>query len=248
MNRRLVSRLSAIHFAPTERARQNLLAEGVAPATIEVTGNTGVDALRIYAGKASPEADAILGRLQPGTRRVLVTLHRRENGNVAADVIAAIRRLVMTHPNVEILWILHMNGLRAQICEAFAEHPLVHLIEPQSYSSFVHLMKAAHIILTDSGGVQEEAPILGKAILVLRDETERPEAVEAGSARLVGCDRDKILHWCQRLFDEPALFAHMSEPRSPFGDGYASSRIASALRRFYNVRTKRESMSGGRER
>jgi len=249
MNRRLVSKMSAIHFAPTERARQNLLDEGVAPESIEVTGNTGVDALRIYASKQSPDADAILAKLRPDTRRVLVTLHRRENASALEGVIAAVRRLVMTRPNVEVMWILHMNGLRAQIVDAFASHPSVHLIEPQSYPSFVHLMKAAHIILTDSGGVQEEAPILGKAILVLRDETERQEAVEAGSAKLVGCDRDRVLHWCQRLFDEPALFAHMSEPRSPFGDGFASRRIVEAFQRFYMLprRSRRDSVVAKRD-
>jgi len=244
MNRRLVGRMAALHFAPTERARANLLAEGIDPSTIEVTGNTGVDTLRICADRPSADANAILAQLRPGTRRVLVTLHRRENSELVPNVITALRRLLLTHPDVEVLWLLHRNGIRDQVRDALATHPDVHLIEPQAYTSFVHLMKAAHLILTDSGGVQEEAPSLGKAILILRDETERPEAVEAGSARLVGCDSDRILHWCHRLLDEPALYEHMSQPRSPFGDGFASRRIVDALRRFYGLRRKRVSLAG----
>jgi UDP-N-acetylglucosamine 2-epimerase len=233
MNRRLVSRLATLHFAPTELARDNLLAEGIQEEKIVVTGNTGIDALRIYAGTRSAEAEAILQGLRPGARRILVTLHRRENAEYLSDITASIQRVAMHHPDVEVLWILHLNGMRERIQAALENCQSVHLLEPQSYCSFVQLMKASHFILTDSGGVQEEGPVLGKPVLVMRTETERPEAVEAGSSWLVGCQAAEISRACHKLLQNDALYAKMSQPRSPFGDGHASERIYDTMRRFY---------------
>lgn len=233
MNRRLVARMAALHFAPTPRARDNLLAEGVPPEAIHVTGNTGIDALRIYAGRESPAAEAILSRLRPGTRRLLVTLHRRENEQHVAEVTSAVRQIVLQTPDVDVLWILHLNGIRKHVTAALEGHPAVHLLEPQPYRSFVHLMKAAHIILSDSGGVQEEAPVLGTPVLVLREDTERREAVEAGSSRVVGCQTKSIMKACRHLLDNDEAYRAMSQARSPFGDGHASARIAQAITRHY---------------
>lgn len=235
MNRRLLGRLAARHFAPTERARRNLLAEGVADGAIEVTGNTGVDALRLFAGRESPAAEAILAGGRPGARRLLVTLHRRENLGRVDDVADAVRGLCAARPDVEALWILHLNDTRPRVVGALAGQPGVRLLEPQPYGAFVHLMRASHLILTDSGGVQEDAPALGRPVLVLRDETERPEAVEAGSALVVGARAADVRAACERLLDDAAIHAEMSRPRFPFGDGRAAERIAAALERFFSA-------------
>lgn len=233
MNRRLVTRIASLHFAPTERARRNLELEGMDPRRIVVTGNTAIDSLLIYAGQASPEAEAVLGRMQPTGRKLLVTLHRRENANLVHAATTAVERILAAYPDVEVMWVLHMNGIRAKVTSALSDRPRVHLLEPQSYRSFVHLMKASHFILSDSGGVQEEAPLLGKPVLVLRDETERMEAVEAGSARLVGCSLDVIESACRRLLDDDEAYCAMAQPRSPFGDGHASERIVDSLEKFF---------------
>jgi UDP-N-acetylglucosamine 2-epimerase len=237
INRRLVTRLASLHFAPTERARQNLLLEGVDPARVLVTGNTGIDALMLYAGQASEEAEAVLGRLRPHSRKLLVTLHRRENATLVRTVTSAIERVIAAHPDVEVLWVLHLNGIRSEVTAQLGNHPSVHLLEPQSYKSFVHLMKSAYFVLSDSGGVQEEAPVLGKPVLVLRRETERMEAVEAGSSWVVGCGNEAIEQACHRLLDDPALYQSMSQPRSPFGDGHASEQIVRALQEFFQPST-----------
>lgn len=233
VNRRLVTRLSSLHFAPTERARRNLLMEAVADDRILVTGNTGIDALLLYAGQPSPEADAVLSTLRPDSRKLLVTLHRRENASAVDAATSAVRNIVDAYPDVEVLWVLHLNGIRAKVTGALESHPRVRLLEPQGYRSFVHLMKAAHLILSDSGGVQEEAPMLGRPVLVLRNETERMEAVEAGSSRVVGCRAQVIERVCHELLQDRAAYDAMAQPRSPFGDGHASERIVDALERFY---------------
>jgi UDP-N-acetylglucosamine 2-epimerase (non-hydrolysing) len=179
----------------------------------------------------------VLGRLRPDSRKLLVTLHRRENASLVRAATSAIERVITAHPDVEVVWVLHLNGIRSQVTAELGHHPHVHLLEPQSYGTFVHLMKAAHFILSDSGGVQEEAPVLGKPVLVLRRETERVEAVEAGSAWVVGCGSEAIEHACHRLLTDPALYESMSRPRSPFGDGHASERIVRALQTFYQPST-----------
>jgi UDP-N-acetylglucosamine 2-epimerase (non-hydrolysing) len=243
-NRRLVGRLATLHFAPTERAAKNLRAEGIAEQAIHVTGNTGIDALRMYAQRPSADADAILSRLTPGSQRLLVTLHRRENHDRVHEVTSAIRRLRMSHPNLEVLWVLHANGMRSKVIEGGGDIPGVHLLEPQPYQVFVHLMRSVDIVASDSGGVQEEAPVFGKPLLVLRDETERQEAIEAGCARLVGCDSGRIVAACHRLLADPDAYQVMSRVKSPFGDGYASERIVGAIAGHYGIVLRRLKQTG----
>lgn len=233
MNRRLVTRIASLHFAPTERARHNLELEGMDPRRILVTGNTAIDSLLTYASQPSPEADATLRQTRPSSRKLLVTLHRRENAGLVTAATTAVQRILASYPDVEVMWVLHLNGIRAKVTAELSDRARVHLLEPQSYRAFVHLMKASHFILSDSGGVQEEAPALGKPVLVLRDETERVEAVEAGSARVVGCTQTGIERACRELLNDPVRYAAMSQRRSPFGDGHASERIADALETFF---------------
>ncbi len=233
MNRRLVSRLAALHFAPTVLARENLLLEGIDPDRIVLTGNTGIDALHIYAREQCSHAEEILARLRPNSRMLLVTMHRRENSEFVCNATAALTYILMREPDVEVVWILHLNGTRDRVRQELEGHPSVHLVEPQSYPTFVQLMKHAYAILTDSGGVQEEAPVFGKPVLVLRTETERPEAVLAGCARVIGCETADILSACRELLDNRETYAAMSQAQSPFGDGHASERIADALHEYY---------------
>jgi UDP-N-acetylglucosamine 2-epimerase (non-hydrolysing) len=238
MNRRLVSRLATLHFAPTNSARDNLLAEAIAADTIVVTGNTGMDALRLYAESEDARAQAILGACSPGSRRLLVTLHRRENIELAGPAAEALARVARERPDVEVLWILHANETKARVTAALAGCPSVQLLPPQPYPTFVRLLAAAAVVLTDSGGVQEEAPALGCPVLVLRDATERPEAVEAGSARIVGCRPDAISAECGRVLDDEALNHSMARPRALFGDGHAAERIAATLVQFFTDRER----------
>jgi UDP-N-acetylglucosamine 2-epimerase (non-hydrolysing) len=163
----------------------------------------------------------------------LVTLHRRENASSVRAATDAIKQVIASHPDVEVLWVLHLNGIRKKVISELEGVPSVQLLEPQSYKAFVHLMKASHFILSDSGGVQEEAPALGKPVLVLRGETERMEAVEAGSSMVVGCATASIRDACCRLLRDADLYATMSRKRSLFGDGQASVRILQALNAFY---------------
>jgi UDP-N-acetylglucosamine 2-epimerase (non-hydrolysing) len=236
MNRRLIGRLASMHFCPTRRARGNLIAEGVPPQNVLVTGNTGIDAMRIYAARPCEAADEIVEPVldAPPTRMVLVTLHRRENAESVRNVTAAVRQLAMWHPDVRVLWILHHNAIRHTVVEALGEHPAVTLVEPQPYRVFVKLMQAAELILSDSGGVQEEAPVLGKPLLVLREQTERPEAVEAGSARVVGCHTATVVAVANELLSDSAAYAAMSRKRSPFGDGRAADRIVRAMQQYFD--------------
>lgn len=243
-NRRLVGRLAALHFAPTERAANNLRREGIAEEAIHVTGNTGIDALRLYAARPSEAADRILARLRPSSRRLLVTLHRRENHDRVHEVTSAIRRLRMSHPELDVLWILHANGMRQKVIEGGNDVPGVHLLEPQAYPVFVHLLRSVDLVASDSGGVQEEAPVFGKPVLILRDETERTEAVEAGCARLVGCDAGRIVSTCRGLLDDPAAYQAMSGVKSPFGDGYASDRIVAAIGNHFGIVIRRLKVTG----
>ncbi len=225
-NRVLTTHLAALHFAPTEWARRNLLREGIADATIYVTGNPVIDALQIIGRKPiAPPIPEGLGKF------LLVTAHRRESlGPPLASIALALTDLVRKHPDLGVVWPVHPNpGVRAAVAEILKGVPRIHLIEPVGYPEFVALLKAATLILTDSGGVQEEAPTLGKPVLVLRDETERPEAVEAGAALLVGTDRAAIVRAVQALWDDPAAYARYARAISTFGDGRASDRIAAAV-------------------
>jgi UDP-N-acetylglucosamine 2-epimerase (non-hydrolysing) len=236
MNRRLATRLADWHFAPTERARENLLAENVDPAAIHVTGNTVIDALAIVAGKvrAEPPAmpDDFPARLVAGGRpMVLITGHRRENfGPGFESICRAIGRLGERFPGTHWIYPVHLNpNVREPVGRLLGGRPNVHLIEPLDYEPFVWAMDRSHFLLTDSGGIQEEAPYLGKPVLVMRNCTERPEALEAGTARLVGADEETIVTECARLIEDAAAYAAMSRAHNPFGDGKAAGRIVDIL-------------------
>ena len=228
MNRRLTTRLADLHFAPTTLARENLLGEGVPPALVRVTGNTVVDALHSVAGQDYAFADPDLARAvaQPG-RLLLVTAHRRENwGEPMRAICAALLRLLERFEDAHIVLPMHRNPVVREVVEPMlGGHERILLTEPQEYVPFVHLMKAAHLVLTDSGGAQEEAPGLGKPVLVLRRTTERPEGVHAGTARLVGTDTEVILAEAGRLLSDAGAYAEMARAVSPYGAGDAARRI-----------------------
>jgi UDP-N-acetylglucosamine 2-epimerase (non-hydrolysing) len=237
-NRVLTTRLTTLHFAPTETARQNLLREGIAPEGILVTGNTVIDALLLAVEQVRanpPVIPELPGFLQPGTssetgpRMVLITGHRRENfGGGFESICTAIANLASKFPKVQFVYPVHLNpNVREPVQRILgsARAGNVHLISPQSYLPFVGLLARSSVILTDSGGVQEEAPSLGKPVLVMRDTTERPEAVEAGTVKLVGTDRKKIVAEVTRLLTDSDAYATMSRAHNPYGDGQASARI-----------------------
>jgi UDP-N-acetylglucosamine 2-epimerase (non-hydrolysing) len=225
-NRVLAGHLADLHFAPTASARQNLLREGIADASIHVTGNPGIDALTLaLARQPSPRDGLTSGRM------ILVTAHRRESfGEPLGEVCRALRDLVDRDPELHVVFPVHPNpSVRGPVEAALGGVPRIRLIEPVGYLDFVALMRASFVILTDSGGVQEEGPSLSKPVLVLRDETERPEAVESGSVRLVGPHRDAIVESVEALANRPDLYHRFAAIANPYGDGWASERIARAL-------------------
>jgi UDP-N-acetylglucosamine 2-epimerase (non-hydrolysing) len=236
INRRLTTVLADFHYAPTARSRQNLLAEGIDERRILVTGNTGIDALlmaldRVRQGGRSDDPVAPGVPEPDGKRLILVTAHRRESFGAAFEAICeALRQIAERNADVTIVYPVHLNPqVRRPVFERLAGCPRVHLIEPLSYLAFVRMMDRAHLILTDSGGIQEEAPALGKPVLVMRNTTERPEAVDAGSARLVGTGTETIVSAVQHLLDDSGTYEQMSRARNPFGDGRASERIAAHI-------------------
>ena len=242
MNRQLTSRLATYHFAPTLVSKQNLLNEGVKQEQIFVTGNTVIDALYIAVKKIKQnkclemelrmtlnKAGYDIGRLITGRRLILITGHRRENfGSGFLSICRAIKSLSKKYPNVDFVYPMHLNpNVRQPINQVFGEANLsnVFFIEPLEYLLFVFLMEQSAIVLTDSGGIQEEAPGLGKPVLVMRDTTERPEAVEAGTVKLVGTKFENIVSEVSLLLDNPDCYAAMSKALNPYGDGQASSKI-----------------------
>ena len=249
MNRQLTGRMATWHFAPTPLSRQNLLAENVAEAQITVTGNTVIDALYWVVDKIKHDAslsqqlDAELQRagydverLSGGRKLVLITGHRRENfGDGFIHMCTAIKDLTQRYPQVDFVYPMHLNpNVRKPIHEVFGQDLSglgnMFFIEPLEYLSFVHLMEKSHIVLTDSGGIQEEAPGLGKPVLVMRDTTERPEALTAGTVKLVGTDYDKIVSAVSTLLDDEAAYQAMSRAVNPYGDGKACGRIVETLK------------------
>jgi UDP-N-acetylglucosamine 2-epimerase (non-hydrolysing) len=235
MNRVLTTRLADLHFAPTATARDRLLAEGVPPDTVLLTGNTVIDALLATVRTDYQFKTPALAALDPHSRLVLVTTHRRESfGAPLRAICAAIGDLVARFPDVEVVVPVHPNPqVKGTVEGALCDTPRVRLIEPVDYVEFVHLMARAHLILTDSGGVQEEAPSLGKPVLVLRDTTERPEGVEAGTAVVVGTDRERIVTTASELLSSRETYQRMANAVSPYGDGRASERIVAALEQRY---------------
>ncbi|MDR2051750.1 MAG: UDP-N-acetylglucosamine 2-epimerase (non-hydrolyzing) [Deltaproteobacteria bacterium] len=237
LNRRIAGLVSTLHFAPTNRARDNLLAEGVPAENLLVTGNTVIDALlwmREQVRRAPPPLPArIEEALAAGRRIVLVTGHRRENfGEGFRNICAALRELALSFQDARIVYPVHLNPqVRGEVLRSLGGTPGVILEEPLTYKPFVRLMDASHIILTDSGGIQEEGPSLGKPVLVMREVTERPEGVEAGVNKLVGTDPRRIVDETTRLLKDDAAYGRMAQARNPYGDGHAAGRIADFLRR-----------------
>ena len=244
INRQITGRIATYHFAPTSLSRENLLQESVAESQITVTGNTVIDALywvvnKIKQNKALSmklqkrllQAGYPIGRLEQGKRLVLVTGHRRENfGDGFVQICLAIKTLATRYPNVDFVYPMHMNpNVRKPIYSVFGEKlqgfDNLFFIEPLEYISFIYLMEKSTLVLTDSGGIQEEAPGLGKPVLVMRDTTERPEALEAGTVKLVGTDYEKILQEVSVLLDDILVYDRMSKAVNPYGDGQACKRI-----------------------
>ncbi len=231
MNRKIAAAVAAVHFAPTPLARRNLLDEGVAADRVVLSGNTVVDA--VHALDLSNALPAALRDLDP-ERTIVLTTHRRENhGTPLARVCEAVRQLVRDRPHLQIVFPVHPNPMvGAVVRSALGGLPQVRLIEPLAYRPMLALLSRCKLILTDSGGIQEEAPSLGKPVLILREVTERPEVVSAGAGRLVGTDSADIVSAVSRLLDDPAEYARMASARNPFGDGRASVHIADWLETF----------------
>jgi len=237
-NRRLTAVLADWHFAPTAGARANLLAEGIAAERIAVTGNTVIDALQQIAARIDDDPalgvalDAQLPGLAPGRRLVLITGHRRENFGAGFErICGAIAKLARRHANVDFVYPVHLNpNVREPVYRVLGALSNVHLIEPLQYLPFVRLLQRCTLVLTDSGGIQEEAPALAKPVLLMRDNTERPEALEAGTVRLVGTDESVLVDGVSLLLDDAGTYQAMAQARHPFGDGHAAGRIVAALR------------------
>ena len=249
MNRQVTGRIAEYDFAPTPLSRQNLLDEGVSEERITVTGNTVIDALHwvvenVLAKGYQPKDPSVAALLQDdkchserseeSRRLVLITGHRRENfGEGFISMCTAIRDLAWKYPDVDFVYPMHLNpNVRKPIRQVFGDHPAenLHFIEPLDYLDFVYLMSRSYIVLTDSGGIQEEAPGLGKPVLVMRDTTERPEALEAGTVELVGTDYDRIVSEVSSLLENPAAYVAMSHAVNPYGDGKACPRIVEKLK------------------
>ena len=236
MNRLLTTQLSTLHFAPTVGSARNLLREHVAAERIVVTGNTGIDAVlqvssQLRAGRL--EMSPFPG-LDPTKRMLMVTAHRRENfGPPLENICQALLRLA-NRGDVQIVYPVHRNpNIAGPVRERLGAHPGILLCEPLDYVPFVDLMSRAYLLITDSGGIQEEGPSLGKPVLVMREKTERPEAVEAGTAKLVGTSEDRIVRQTELLLDNPAEFERMCRVHNPYGDGHASERIAEAIEAYF---------------
>jgi UDP-N-acetylglucosamine 2-epimerase (non-hydrolysing) len=232
INRRLATQLAALHLAPTATSKANLLAENVDPATVVVTGNTVIDALLWTASRDLDYGHPALAGLDGSTTPVLlVTAHRRESWGAPLRAVGrALARIARAHPELRVVFPVHANPLvREAVLPAIGHLPNVTVTGPLPYGGFARLMKRATLILTDSGGVQEEGPSLGKPVLVMRDTTERPEAVEAGTVRLVGTDEDLIAKSASQLLTDPAAYAAMAGAINPYGDGHAARRSVAAL-------------------
>jgi len=233
MNRLLTGRLSDVHFAPTERNRENLLKESIAPETIFVTGNTVIDALKWVVSEPYDFEDDVLKDIDfDGKRVITVTCHRRENlGENMENIFNALKDVAASFEDVEIVYPVHMNPkVRADADKILKGVKRVRLIEPLTYQPFANLMAKSYMIITDSGGMQEEAPSLGKPVLVVRKETERPEAIEAGTVKLAGINRETIYEMAATLLTDQKEYEKMAKAVNPYGDGLASERIVDILK------------------
>lgn len=239
MNRKLTGSIADMHFAPTATSKENLLKENVAAENIYVTGNTVIDALKVTVKDDYAFADEEFNNVfRSGHKLILMTTHRRENlGEPMRHVYKALKTVLETHPDVEAIFPVHKNPKVREIVQGELDGlKRVHLIEPMDYEPFANLMAKVDIVLTDSGGIQEEAPSLGKPVLVLRDTTERPEAVAAGTVKLVGTAYEDILHETNMLLDDEAYYRQMAEAANPYGDGKACERIIKAILDKYNFK------------
>lgn len=234
MNRAMVSRIARLHLAPTRTSKRNLLAEGIPAGDISVTGNTVIDALLEVAARRTPPTNPDLRRLE-GRRTILVTAHRRESwGEPMRRAAEAMAEIARRFPEVVLLLPVHLNPVVREILLPPLQHlENVMITEPLGYSDFVGAMQASDIVLTDSGGVQEEAPSLGKPVLVMRETTERPEAVVAGTVKLVGTDTDKIVNTVSTLLNDSSAYDAMAKSVNPYGDGHASERCVQAIEHFF---------------
>lgn len=233
MNRKLTGSLTTYHFSPTSSAEKNLLKENISSEHLYVTGNTVIDALRTTVKEGYHFEEELLNSLDYEQKRIiLVTTHRRENlGEPMRHVYRAIRRLVHEFDDIEVVFPVHRNPkVRSIVAEELGDTERVHLIDPLEYEPFANLMARSYLLMTDSGGIQEEAPALGKPVLVLRNTTERPEAVTAGTVKLVGTDEDAVFMTARRLLSDKEAYASMANSVNPYGDGEASRRIIEALR------------------
>lgn len=242
MNRRLTGCLSDIHFAPLGAHRDNLVSEGVSLESIHVTGNTVIDALLDVASMPYEFTCPRLASIDYEDKRILlVTAHRRENlGEPMRRICRALKSLVDARPDVEVIFPVHMNPLvREDVFRILGGMPGIHLLDPVDYQTMVAIMSRCYLVLTDSGGLQEEAPSLNKPVVVLRDVTERPEGVEAGTLTLVGTDEHRIISFVQRLLDDSSEYRRMAEARNPYGDGQAASRILDAVLWKFGMNSQR---------
>lgn len=238
INRRLTSCVADLHFSPTETARKALLREHIEPRSIFVTGNSVIDALKIAVRSRYRFSQPILDKLVAMNKRIiLITMHRRENwGEPMRAAARAIQRLSKTYPECEVVFPVHLNPVvREAVYPVLGGASNVHLIEPLDYLDFVNMMARSYLILTDSGGVQEEGPSLGKPVLVMREVTERPEAVEYGTVKLVGLNEAKIFSTACKLMDDRRAYKTMATATNPYGDGFASRRTVGIIRRYFGL-------------
>jgi UDP-N-acetylglucosamine 2-epimerase (non-hydrolysing) len=238
VNRLLTSHLVDWHYAPTRRAREALIREGIPASRIRITGNTVIDAVLAVAAKPLTGSPIPGWRPDPSRRLILVTAHRRESlGEPLKEICRALLDLIALYPDLDVIYPVHMNpSVRGPVRTLLGKHPRVRLVPPLDYHPFVALMGQATLILTDSGGIQEEAPSLGRPVLVLRRVTERPEAVEAGTVKVVGPDRRRIVSASRRLLDDPRAYRRMARRVNPYGDGKASARIVRHVLRLAAAR------------
>ena len=241
-NRKLTAAIAQLHFAPTQVSKDNLIAEGISESLLEVTGNTVIDALFMIKQKLANDSDlngtlkSLFPMLDPTKKLVLVTGHRRESfGGGFERICEALAEIAIKHQDVQILYPVHLNpNVREPVNRILKNVDNVYLIEPQDYLPFVYLMNQSHIILTDSGGIQEEAPSLGKPVLVMRDTTERPEAVDAGTVKLVGTDKQTIIDAVELLLTDDKEYSRMSRAHNPYGDGDACQRIVNKIKQKFS--------------
>lgn len=246
MNRQMTDNLADLYFAPTSESKENLLKENHPESAIVITGNTAIDALKLTV--QSDYYHEVLDQLDPDKKLVLVTMHRRENqGQPMRNVFAALREMVDFHQEIEVVYPVHLSPAVQEVAnDILAGHDRIHLIEPLDVLDFHNLASRSYFIMTDSGGVQEEAPSLGKPVLVLRDTTERPEGVRAGTLKLVGTDPVRVKEAMAALLTDETLYGQMSQAPNPYGDGRASERIVQSIQQYFGAATSVSEFKGGK--